>query len=78
MYGFEAKLASGSELGLALARATDRNSKAKENFISSYKGIFHMYPHINSRSSFSQRTSFKGQDLLMRGREFWMKDLYIV
>jgi prolyl-tRNA synthetase len=68
---FKTKLASGSELGLALTHE-EPLTKLMKNFISSYKDL-PVYPY---QFQIKFRNELRSKSGLMRGREFWMKDLY--
>jgi prolyl-tRNA synthetase len=68
---FKTKLASGSELGLAPTHEEPLTNLMK-NFISSYKDL-PVYPY---QFQIKFRNELRSKSGLMRGREFWMKDLY--
>lgn len=68
---FKTKLASGSELGLAPTHE-EPLTKLMKNFISSYKDL-PVYPY---QFQIKFRNELRAKSGLMRGREFWMKDLY--
>ncbi|MFZ2836105.1 MAG: aminoacyl--tRNA ligase-related protein [Candidatus Saccharimonadales bacterium] len=68
---FKTKLASGSELGLAPTHE-EPLTKLMKNFISSYKDL-PVYPY---QFQIKFRNELRSKSGLMRGREFWMKDLY--
>lgn len=68
---FKTKLASGSELGLAPTHE-EPLTKLMKNFISSYKDL-PAYPY---QFQIKFRNELRSKSGLMRGREFWMKDLY--
>lgn len=68
---FKTKLASGGELGLAPTHE-EPLTKLMKNFISSYKDL-PVYPY---QFQIKFRNELRAKSGLMRGREFWMKDLY--
>ncbi|MEO7904795.1 MAG: aminoacyl--tRNA ligase-related protein [Candidatus Saccharimonadales bacterium] len=68
---FKTKLANGSELGLAPTHE-EPLTKLMKNFISSYKDL-PIYPY---QFQIKFRNELRSKSGLMRGREFWMKDLY--
>ena len=68
---FKTKLASGSELGLAPTHEEPLTKKMK-NYIRSYKDL-PVYPY---QFQIKFRNELRSKSGLMRGREFWMKDLY--
>lgn len=68
---FKTKLASGSELGLAPTHEEPLTNLMK-SFISSYKDL-PVYPY---QFQIKFRNELRSKSGLMRGREFWMKDLY--
>lgn len=68
---FKTKLANGSELGLAPTHEEPLTNMMK-NFIKSYKDL-PVYPY---QFQIKFRNELRSKSGLMRGREFWMKDLY--
>lgn len=68
---FKTKLANGTELGLAPTHEEPLTALMK-NFISSYKDL-PVYPY---QFQIKFRNELRSKSGLMRGREFWMKDLY--
>lgn len=68
---FKTKLANGSELGLAPTHEEPLTQLMK-NFIRSYKDL-PVYPY---QFQIKFRNELRSKSGLMRGREFWMKDLY--
>ncbi len=68
---FKTKLASGAELGLAPTHE-EPLTKLMKNYISSYKDL-PVYPY---QFQIKFRNELRSKSGLMRGREFWMKDLY--
>jgi prolyl-tRNA synthetase len=68
---FKTKLASGSELGLAPTHE-EPLTKLMKSYISSYKDL-PVYPY---QFQIKFRNELRSKSGLMRGREFWMKDLY--
>lgn len=68
---FKTKLASGSEVGLAPTHE-EPLTKLMKNFIQSYKDL-PAYPY---QFQIKFRNELRSKSGLMRGREFWMKDLY--
>lgn len=68
---FKTKLANGSELGLAPTHE-EPLTKLMKSFISSYKDL-PAYPY---QFQIKFRNELRSKSGLMRGREFWMKDLY--
>lgn len=68
---FKTKLANGTELGLAPTHEEPLTAMMK-NFISSYKDL-PVYPY---QFQIKFRNELRSKSGLMRGREFWMKDLY--
>ncbi|MBM3210280.1 prolyl-tRNA synthetase [Candidatus Saccharibacteria bacterium] len=68
---FKTKLASGSELGLAPTHE-EPMTRLMKNYISSYKDL-PIYPY---QFQIKFRNELRSKSGLMRGREFWMKDLY--
>lgn len=68
---FKTKLANGSELGLAPTHE-EPLTKLMKNYITSYKDL-PVYPY---QFQIKFRNELRSKSGLMRGREFWMKDLY--
>ena len=68
---FKTKLANGTELGLAPTHE-EPLTKMMKNFIHSYKDL-PVYPY---QFQIKFRNELRSKSGLMRGREFWMKDLY--
>lgn len=68
---FKTKLASGSELGLAPTHE-EPLTKLMKTYIQSYKDL-PVYPY---QFQIKFRNELRSKSGLMRGREFWMKDLY--
>lgn len=68
---FKTKLANGSELGLAPTHE-EPLTKLMKTYISSYKDL-PCYPY---QFQIKFRNELRSKSGLMRGREFWMKDLY--
>lgn len=68
---FKTKLANGSDLGLAPTHE-EPITKMMKNFITSYKDL-PVYPY---QFQIKFRNELRSKSGLMRGREFWMKDLY--
>ncbi len=68
---FKTKLASGSELGLAPTHE-EPLTKLMKSYIHSYKDL-PVYPY---QFQIKFRNELRSKSGLMRGREFWMKDLY--
>lgn len=68
---FKTKLANGSELGLAPTHE-EPLTKLMKSYISSYKDL-PAYPY---QFQIKFRNELRSKSGLMRGREFWMKDLY--
>lgn len=68
---FKTKLANGTELGLAPTHE-EPLTKLMKGFISSYKDL-PVYPY---QFQIKFRNELRSKSGLMRGREFWMKDLY--
>lgn len=68
---FKTKLANGSEAGLAPTHE-EPLTKIMKNFIHSYKDL-PAYPY---QFQIKFRNELRSKSGLMRGREFWMKDLY--
>jgi len=68
---FKTELASGGQLGLAPTHE-EPLTKLMTNFISSYKDL-PVYPY---QFQIKFRNELRAKSGLMRGREFWMKDLY--
>jgi len=68
---FKTKLANGSELGLAPTHEEPLTQLMK-TFIKSYKDL-PVYPY---QFQIKFRNELRSKSGLMRGREFWMKDLY--
>jgi prolyl-tRNA synthetase len=68
---FKTKLANGSEVGLAPTHE-EPLTKIMKNFIHSYKDL-PAYPY---QFQIKFRNELRSKSGLMRGREFWMKDLY--
>ena len=68
---FKTKLASGSDLGLAPTHE-EPLTKLMKSFITSYKDL-PVYPY---QFQIKFRNELRSKSGLMRGREFWMKDLY--
>lgn len=68
---FKTKLANGTEIGLAPTHE-EPLTKLMKNYISSYKDL-PVYPY---QFQIKFRNEVRSKSGLMRGREFWMKDLY--
>lgn len=68
---FKTKLANGAELGLAPTHE-EPLTKLMKGFISSYRDL-PVYPY---QFQIKFRNELRSKSGLMRGREFWMKDLY--
>jgi prolyl-tRNA synthetase len=68
---FKTRLANGTELGLAPTHE-EPLTKLMKNFIKSYKDL-PVYPY---QFQIKFRNELRSKSGLMRGREFWMKDLY--
>ena len=68
---FKTKLANGTELGLAPTHE-EPLTKLMKNYIQSYKDL-PVYPY---QFQIKFRNEIRSKSGLMRGREFWMKDLY--
>ncbi len=68
---FKTRLANGTELGLAPTHE-EPLTKLMKNFIRSYKDL-PVYPY---QFQIKFRNELRSKSGLMRGREFWMKDLY--
>lgn len=68
---FKTHLANGSEVGLAPTHE-EPLTKLMKNFIHSYKDL-PVYPY---QFQIKFRNELRSKSGLMRGREFWMKDLY--
>jgi prolyl-tRNA synthetase len=68
---FKTKLAGGGEVGLAPTHEEPLTNLMK-NFITSYKDL-PVYPY---QFQIKFRNELRAKSGLMRGREFWMKDLY--
>lgn len=68
---FKTRLAGGGELGLAPTHE-EPLTHLMRNFISSYKDL-PVYPY---QFQIKFRNELRAKSGLMRGREFWMKDLY--
>lgn len=68
---FKTKLANGTELGLAPTHE-EPLTKLMKSYISSYKDL-PVYPY---QFQIKFRNELRSKSGLMRGREFWMKDLY--
>ncbi len=68
---FKTRLANGTELGLAPTHE-EPLTKLMKGFISSYKDL-PVYPY---QFQIKFRNELRSKSGLMRGREFWMKDLY--
>ncbi len=68
---FKTKLAAGSEIGLAPTHEEPLTNIMK-NHIQSYKDL-PVYPY---QFQIKFRNELRSKSGLMRGREFWMKDLY--
>ena len=68
---FKTKLANGTELGLAPTHE-EPLTKLMASFIKSYKDL-PVYPY---QFQIKFRNELRSKSGLMRGREFWMKDLY--
>jgi len=68
---FKTSLANGTELGLAPTHE-EPITKMMKNFIHSYKDL-PVYPY---QFQIKFRNELRSKSGLMRGREFWMKDLY--
>ncbi len=68
---FKTSLANGTELGLAPTHE-EPLTKLMKNYIHSYKDL-PVYPY---QFQIKFRNELRSKSGLMRGREFWMKDLY--
>ena len=68
---FKTQLAGGKEVGLAPTHE-EPLTKLMKSFISSYKDL-PVYPY---QFQIKFRNELRSKSGLMRGREFWMKDLY--
>ncbi len=68
---FKTKLANGTDLGLAPTHE-EPLTKLMKSYISSYKDL-PVYPY---QFQIKFRNELRSKSGLMRGREFWMKDLY--
>lgn len=68
---FKTSLKNGTELGMAPTHE-EPLTKLMKNFISSYKDL-PVYPY---QFQIKFRNELRSKSGLMRGREFWMKDLY--
>ncbi len=68
---FKTNLANGTELGLAPTHE-EPLTKLMKNYIHSYKDL-PVYPY---QFQIKFRNEVRSKSGLMRGREFWMKDLY--
>ncbi len=68
---FKTKLANGTELGLAPTHE-EPLTKLMKSYIHSYKDL-PLYPY---QFQIKFRNELRSKSGLMRGREFWMKDLY--
>jgi prolyl-tRNA synthetase len=68
---FKTKLASGSELGLAPTHE-EPFTQMMRRFVDSYKDL-PAYPY---QFQIKFRNELRAKSGLMRGREFWMKDMY--
>jgi len=68
---FKTKLANGTELGLAPTHE-EPLTKLMKTYIHSYKDL-PLYPY---QFQIKFRNELRSKSGLMRGREFWMKDLY--
>jgi len=68
---FKTKLANGTDLGLAPTHE-EPLTKLMKNYIQSYKDL-PVYPY---QFQIKFRNELRSKSGLMRGREFWMKDLY--
>lgn len=68
---FKTKLASGTELGLAPTHE-EPLTRLMKTYIASYKDL-PVYPY---QFQIKFRNELRSKSGLMRGREFWMKDLY--
>lgn len=68
---FKTKLVNGTELGLAPTHE-EALTKLMKNYIHSYKDL-PVYPY---QFQIKFRNELRSKSGLMRGREFWMKDLY--
>lgn len=68
---FKTKLANGSEVGLAPTHE-EPITKLMKNFIQSYNDL-PVYPY---QFQIKFRNELRSKSGLLRGREFWMKDLY--
>lgn len=68
---FKTKLANGADLGLAPTHE-EPLTKLMKTYISSYKDL-PVYPY---QFQIKFRNELRSKSGLMRGREFWMKDLY--
>ncbi|OYX44193.1 prolyl-tRNA synthetase [Candidatus Saccharibacteria bacterium 32-49-12] len=68
---FKTRLANGAELGLAPTHE-EPLTKLMKSFISSHKDL-PVYPY---QFQIKFRNELRSKSGLMRGREFWMKDLY--
>ena len=68
---FKTKLANGAELGLAPTHE-EPLTKLMKSYIHSYKDL----PVYQYQFQIKFRNELRSKSGLMRGREFWMKDLY--
>ena len=68
---FKTNLANGNQIGLAPTHE-EPLTKLMTNFISSYKDL----PRYPYQFQIKFRNELRSKSGLMRGREFWMKDLY--
>lgn len=68
---FKTKLASGSDIGLAPTHE-EPLTRLMKTYVSSYKDL-PVYPY---QFQIKFRNELRSKSGLMRGREFWMKDLY--
>lgn len=68
---FKTKLANGTELGLAPTHE-EPITRLMKSYINSYKDL-PVYPY---QFQIKFRNELRSKSGLMRGREFWMKDLY--
>lgn len=68
---FKTTLANGSEIGLAPTHE-EPMTRLMKGFISSYKDL----PRYPYQFQIKFRNELRSKSGLMRGREFWMKDLY--
>ena len=68
---FKTKLANGAELGMAPTHE-EPITRLMKSYVSSYKDL-PIYPY---QFQIKFRNELRSKSGLMRGREFWMKDLY--